>query len=320
MVSDNPSCDSALPPGSVFSGCQTPVLLLIQRRPEQTARVLSAIRQARPAQLLVAADGPEEDGGCAQTRRLVLEGIDWPCEVETRFSKTKLGCKRAVSSALDWAFGRHEELIILEDDCVPNPSFFLFCDEMLGRYRHSSQVMQICGSNLLGLQQGQQSYYFSRFGPIWGWASWRRAWQVYEVDLKMWPEVLQSGKLRQLCPEPFEAGWRREVLDEVHQGRVDTWDYQWAFAKLARGGLNIIPACNLISNVGFGPQATHTRNADDPRAGLPTQELQPPWGHPDDVSAWREADQQYLSQVVGLPKTPWSYAGLRRWVRMLLRR
>ncbi len=207
-------------------GCTTPVLFLIHRRPEITARVLAAIREARPTHLLVAADGSEADAHCQETRRLVLAGIDWPCEVVTRFLAVRQGCKRAVASALDWAFGLHEQLIILEDDCLPHPGFFSFCADMLDRYRESPEVMQICGSNLLGMQPSGQSYFFSRFGPIWGWASWRRAWQAYDVELRAWPEVRKQGRLQQLCPEPFEAGWRQEVLDEVHGGHLDTWDYQ----------------------------------------------------------------------------------------------
>jgi len=131
--------------------CQTPVLFLIHRRPRHASRVLEGIRQARPARLLVAGDGPENDAACQETRRIVLEGIDWPCDVVTRFSETRLGCRRAVASALDWAFGHHEALIVLEDDCVPAPGFFGFCQSMLERYHDSEEIMQICGSNLTAM-------------------------------------------------------------------------------------------------------------------------------------------------------------------------
>ena len=148
----------------------------------------------------------------------MMKSIDWPCQVETRFLEEQQGCRNAVSSALDWAFGLHDQLIILEDDCVPHPSFFAFCAAMLERFQEEPEVMQICGSNLTGMRPVGQSYYFSRFGPIWGWASWRRAWHAYDVEMKAWSSLRNSPQLRQLCPEPFEADWRREVLDAVHRG------------------------------------------------------------------------------------------------------
>ena len=300
--------------------CQTPVLFLIHRRPRHASRVLEGIRQARPARLLVAGDGPDNDAACQETRRIVLEGIDWPCDVVTRFSEARLGCRRAVASALDWAFAHHEALVVLEDDCVPAPGFFGFCQAMLERYHDSEEIMQICGSNLIGSCQRGASYFFSRFGPIWGWASWRRAWERYDVELKAWSEIRNSGRLKILCPEPFEAAWRKEVLDEVHRGDLDTWDYQWAFAKLACGGLNIVPSTNLVSNIGFGHDATHTSDPNDPRADLPTADLSLPLSHPEQIQACEEADRRYLSEVVGLPKTLWSAAGLRRSLRMLVKR
>ncbi|MEQ1749202.1 MAG: hypothetical protein ABL974_07245 [Prosthecobacter sp.] len=191
---------------------------------------------------------------------------------------------------------------------------------MLGRYQNAEEVMQISGSNLTGMQHGEQSYFFSRFGPIWGWASWRRAWRVYDVEMKSWPLMRDSKRLSELCPNPFEASWRRKVLNDVYDGKMDTWDYQWAYAKLACGGLNIVPARNLISNIGFGQDATHTLNAADPRAGLSTCDLPMPLMHPTEISAWKEADAEYLSKVVGLPKNQWSSAGLRHKIKTLLRR
>ena len=306
----------------MFAGnsCQTPVLFLIHRRLGPAARVVEALQQARPRVLLIAADGPQDDPACREVRQQVLRGIDWNCELKTRFLNERAGCRAAVSSAIDWAFGMHERLIIMEDDCVPHASFFAFCEAMLERFNDVHEVMQICGSNLMGLCPAGRSYYFSRFGPIWGWASWRRAWQAYDVEMKAWDVLKNSAQLRQLCPEPFEAGWRREVLDAVRSGEVDTWDYQWAFAKMRCGGLNVVPAVNLVSNIGFGPDATHTLNRDDPRAEMSTHELRSPWCHPEKVEAWLDGDRAYLDRVVGLPRSLWSRKGLRRCLRTLFRR
>lgn len=281
---------------------------------------MAALKLARPAVLLVAADGPQDDPRCDQVRKEVMRSIDWPCQVVTRFLDERQGCRRAVSSALDWAFGQHEQLIILEDDCLPHPGFFPFCEAMLDRFKEVPEVMQVCGSNLTGMRPAGQSYYFSRFGPIWGWASWRRAWQAYDVEMASWDEMKNSGHLRELCPEPFEAGWRREVLDAVSRCKVDTWDYQWAYAKLRCGGLSIVPAVNLVSNIGFGPEATHTLNAADPRAALATQDLPLPYQHAESITAWQAADQAYLRQVVGLPAKVCSIPGFRRIIRSLFKR
>lgn len=287
---------------------RTPVLFLIFRRPELSLQVLAAIRAARPAVLLIAADGPrpghaEEARLCAETRAAVLAGIDWPCQVQTRFREHNLGCKRAVAEALDWAFAQHERLIIVEDDCLPDPSFFPWCEAALERYQNDERVMQVCGSNLTGAQpEGGASGFASRFGPIWGWATWRRAWRHYDVELGSWPEWRRSDRLKHLFPEPFEASWRCQIFDAVHAGEIDTWDYQWAYAKAIRNGVSLIPERNLVQNLGFRADATHTR---DPRMATrlsrPTQPLTGPWRWPEEVRPWRAADSLYLRQIVGLP-------------------
>ncbi|MDZ4287151.1 MAG: hypothetical protein U0984_04290 [Prosthecobacter sp.] len=299
------------------------VLLLIYRRPALTEQVLRRLREVRPAVLLVAADAPATEAEqivCQRTRELVAEGVDWPCVLATRYAPEHLGCKRAVSSALDWAFSQHERVIVVEDDCVPDPTFFRFCEEMLERYADDHRVMQVCGSNLTGRQPGGDSYFFSRFGPVWGWATWRRAWACYDVHMTSWPEHRDSRRLQGQCPEPFEADWRREIFDAVHEGRIDTWDYQWAYAKMILGGLNIVPARHLVANIGFGADATHTRAADDPRGKLATLEMPLPLTHPAEVAAWVEADREYLQKVAGLPASHWSVNGGRHWLKSWVRR
>lgn len=298
----------------------TPVLFLIHRRPEVTARVLAAIREARPVQLLIAADGPEDDPRCQECRSLVRDAVDWPCEVETRLLARNEGCKRAVAGALDWAFSRHERVIVLEDDCLPHPSFFPFCDEMLERYAEAAEVMQICGSNVTGHEPASEaSYFFSRFGPIWGWASWRRAWAHYDVAMGDWPAMRASSDLRGQCPTSMEWLWRKQVFDAVHRGEIDTWDYQWAYAKMKTGSLSIVPRQNLVSNLGFGPGATHTHDAGDPRARLPALAMAFPLASPLDTAPDKEADARYRQKVVGLPPRALSMRGLQWLARYFLR-
>lgn len=276
-------------------GCPTPVLFLIHRRPQLTARSFAAIRQARPEHLLVAADGPEDDALCQETRRLVKEGIDWPCNVQTRFSATRLGCRNAVSQALDWAFAEHERVIVLEDDCLPEPSFFCFCTELLAHYQDGERVMQICGSNLSGhAAQDGCSYYSSRFATIWGWASWRRAWKQHDATLKKWGEQRSDTYWKSGCTFSGEADWRKKMYDGVYAGKIDAWSIAWEFARQNSNGVSLISSVNLISNIGWGQEATHTHNLHDSRACMQTRPISFPLRHPRNLSTDNEADRRYF--------------------------
>ena len=292
------SCDMDNP----YDSCPTPVLFLIQRRPDLTARVLAAIRSARPAHLMLAADGPEEDDRCQETRRLVLDGIDWPCQVHTRFSPTRLGCREAISQALDWGFALHERLIVVEDDCLPELSFFRFCTELLDRYQDDEKVMQICGSNLSGhAAQDGSSYYASRFDTIWGWASWRRAWQKHDSTLASWPAVRSSAAWRQSCRFKGEQAWRRQLYDSAHSGGLDAWSVAWMYAKEKHGGLALIASNNLVSNLGWGEGATHTHDQNDPRACMKTVPVEFPLRHAKNLVPDDRADLNYFIRFCRAP-------------------
>ncbi|SFN28568.1 hypothetical protein SAMN05428949_2251 [Chitinophaga sp. YR627] len=234
----------------------TPVLLLIFNRPGQTMRILETIRMQRPAQLFVAADGPRpykagEDSLCKETRDTVLNYIDWPCEVKTLFRDHNLGCARAVSSAIDWFFSEVEEGIILEDDCLPDPTFYTLCTQLLERYRDNDRIMHIGGSNYqAGLSRGDGSYYFSRYAHIWGWATWRRAWRYYDFSLK---------RYRHYSTKDLPPQFVRD-LDTFFEEKVTTWDTQWFLSVLFNKGIAITPNTNLVRNIGYGKDATHTRN------------------------------------------------------------
>ncbi len=302
MVLDNLPRDLAPSADSTPPGCQTPVLLLIQRRPELTARVLSAIREVRPAHLLVAADGPEEDARCQETRRLVLEGIDWPCSVLTRFSRERLGCRKAISQALDWGFAVHERLIVIEDDCLPEPSFFRFCTDLLDRYQDDDKVMQICGSNLSGhAAQDGSSYYASRFSTIWGWASWRRAWKNHDATMAGWPASRADPRWKASCKFRGEVAWRKKLYDSAHSGGIDAWSIAWEFAKQSRGGVGLIPSVNLVSNLGWGQDSTHTHDPHDPRAFMKTDPVCFPLQHPGTLMPGDRADSAYFNRYCRPP-------------------
>ena len=241
-----------------------PVVLILFNRPEPTVKVFAAIREARPLNLIVIADGPRtnkkgEEEACAAARA-ITEKVDWQCRVVKHYAKKNLGCRDRVASGLDLVFSEFDRAIILEDDCVPEPSFFRFCDELLERYNNDERVMAISGDNFLfGNQRIEHSYYFSRYPHVWGWATWRRAWQNYDVRMANWPLMRKQGWLNQIFQDRTAINFWQDAFQSVYEGRVDTWDYQWTYACWQQSGLTALPCTNLISNIGFGADATHTR-------------------------------------------------------------
>jgi hypothetical protein len=240
---------------------ETPVLFIIFNRPATTAAVFREIRNARPSKLFIAADGPrgnrpEEFELCARTRKIVSQ-IDWECEVHTLFREKNLGCKKAVSSAIEWFFQHVEEGIILEDDCLPDGSFFWFCDRLLKYYRDDRRVMMIAGTNYLfnKINTGE-SYFFSRYFPVWGWATWRRAWKLYDIAMEDWPKYKELGFLRWLYPEKSISEYLSSGFQNTYEGKIDTWDFQWCYTCIFNNGLCATSVNNLIGNLGIS--GTHT--------------------------------------------------------------
>ncbi|MCA1632211.1 MAG: glycosyltransferase family 2 protein [Acidobacteria bacterium] len=271
---------------------RTPVAFIIFNRPEVTARVFAEIARARPEKLLVVADGardgrPGEREACEQTRA-VVERVDWDCEVLENFSDVNLGCRRRVASGITWVFEQVEEAIILEDDCVPHPSFFPFCEEILERFREDERVMMVSGDNFqFGHRRTPYSYYFSRMAHIWGWASWRRAWRHYDVGMKLWDDLRDTPWLLDLFGDAEVAALWRTIFDKTRAG-FNTWDYQWAFACWTQHALAVLPERNLISNIGFGAMATHTK-AVSREANIPVEAMEFPLRHPPYMVHNREA-------------------------------
>jgi hypothetical protein len=268
---------------------KTSILFIIFNRPDVTARVFNEIKKIRPSKLYVVADGPRtnkdlEDRKCEDTRR-IIDLIDWDCEVFKNYSDTNLGCKKRVSSGINWFFENVEEGIILEDDCLPNESFFKFCEEMLVKYRNEERIGMISGNNFqFGKVKKEYSYYFSRYSHIWGWATWRRAWNKYNVNIDSWPEIKKEGKLKKTFSNIQDVYYWSSIFDDVYNNKIDTWDYQWTFTCLINNYLSVMPSVNLITNIGFSQSdSTHTRriskfsnmksvNLDFPLAEPPTIE------------------------------------------------
>lgn len=254
----------------------SPVLFLLFNRPEQTRKVFEEIRQGRPLRLYVAADGPRthvpSDAARCKEARTILAAVDWPCDVRTLFRDENLGCKRAVSSALDWFFENEEEGIILEDDCVPARDFFPFCQHLLARYRDESRIKAISGTSVLSNAfPAEESYVFSRYFSVWGWATWRRVWQEYDIAMTDWPQLKRTAWLSSLFPQPYMRRHMKRMFDLVHEERIDTWDVQFVYSCLRRDGLAVVPAVNLISNIGV--EGTHTAPGDVKRNFLPVGSL-----------------------------------------------
>lgn len=281
--------------------CSTPVIFLIFRRPDLTACVFELIRQAKPTKLLVVADGPRnaEEVVLCQQARAVTENIDWDCEVLRNYSEINLGCRERVSSGITWAFERVEEAIILEDDCLPHPSFFHYCETLLKFYRHDERIMVVSGNNFQdGQQRTSYSYYFSKYNHCWGWATWRRAWKHWEFNPSKWVEFRDEGLMRSVCDDPYEEKYWTNIFSNLFlEGKPDTWDYPWTFACWSQGGLTALPSINLVSNIGFGNRATHTAG-ESKFSKMPVEEIATIL-HPPFVVQHKEADQYTFDYVFG---------------------
>jgi len=257
---------------------KTPVVFLIFRRPDLTARVFETIRQAKPKKLLVIADGARPDKlgeaeKCAETRA-IIDRVDWDCEVLKNYSDVNLGCKKRVSSGLDWVFSEVEEAIILEDDCLPHPSFFSYCENLLDYYRDDERIMAISGDNFQdGNQRTPYSYYFSKYNHCWGWATWRRAWKHWHFNPEKWIEFRDTGLIKFICDDSYEEKYWTQVFNTLFlEGKPNTWDYSWTFACWSQSGLTALPNVNLVSNIGFGSGGTHTFG-DSPLANMAVEDI-----------------------------------------------
>jgi FkbM family methyltransferase len=246
-----------------------PVIFLIFNRPEHTRRVFEKIREVQPRHLFVVADGPRpghaaDEDRCAAVRA-VIDDVDWPCDVHREFAETNLGCGRRVSSGITAAFEQFESAIILEDDCVPDSSFFEYCSTLLERYRDNPRVMCISGDNFQdGVIRGDGDYYFSKYAHCWGWATWKRAWQSYDINIPDWPRWRDSDVFEEICPQAEERRYWSSIFDRCYRDDIDTWDYQWILCCWMHQGLTALPNTNLVENIGIGPEATHTKVTEAP--------------------------------------------------------
>jgi hypothetical protein len=245
---------------------ETAVLFLVFNRPDTTKQVFEAIKLAKPPRLYVAADGPragkEGEAQRVEQVRKIATAVDWPCEVKTLFRNQNLGCQKAVCEGIDWFFENEEQGIILEDDCLPHLDFFAFCETLLNRYANEEQVWVVTGDNFQdGQVRGEGSYYFSRYIHVWGWATWRRAWTKRDMGLNFWPEWKRGTEWALWLPNHIERKFWAQIFDKMYRNEIDTWDFPWTASVWFNRGLTATPNVNLVSNIGFGIDATHTTTA-----------------------------------------------------------
>lgn len=277
----------------------TPVALFIFNRPHKTAEVVDQITAVEPSTLLIVADGPRENhpedpSRCEHARSVVEEAVEWDCDLRWNVADENLGLKRRFVTGLEWIFEQEQEAIILEDDCVPSESFFRFCSEMLDEYRHDERIMDIAGSNHLGeWKSDRQDYHFSLYGGIWGWATWRRAWEWYDPEMELWEDSEVRQRVRDVIAVDDQADYIEYIFDKVYEGEIETWDYQWGFARYINSALSIVPSRNLVSNIGFDDDATNTDAEDSDLSAIPRNDLDFPIDRQKYVAVDREYDRRF---------------------------
>ncbi len=273
----------------------TPVAFIVFNRPETTEKVFSAIAQVKPPCLFIIADGPRDahpsDKEKCATVRNIVERIDWQCQVYHNYADANMGTRRRVSSGLNWVFEQVEEAIILEDDCLPDPTFFRFCEELLKRYRDDERIASISGTNFLfGRLSLPESYYFSIYSNIWGWATWKKAWKYYDEAMISWPTVRDQDILKYILPDEDALHYWHNKFQQTYERKVDTWDYCWILSYWLQHCLSISPSVNMVSNIGFNNAGTHTFGRQSKRANMQLNQAKFPLIHPEFMLPNRKAD------------------------------
>lgn len=282
---------------------KTPVAFIIFNRPKCTKKVIARIRDVRPEKLYIIADAPRshkpgEAEKCAETRRIVEEMIDWPCEVHKNYAEENMGCGQRIPSGLNWVFEQEERAIIMEDDILADPSFFDFCTEMLDRYENNEDIMQVGGYNRFNHDPGNSSYFYSRYCDIWGWATWRSEWDKFKaIDQAEWERIKKEGLLVQHSTSAKEAEMRTFVLDDIFSGKLSAWGMRWELTKVMNKGRGVVPSKNLVKNIGFGLDASHTVNPFNRNQLMRTHHLASPYHAPENSESNPAYEAQYLKAM-----------------------
>lgn len=287
-------------------------------------QVIEQIRKYAPEIIYLIADGgrnKEEHEQCLAIRHMVEKAINWPCEIKKVYSDKNLGCRIGIPRGLNIAFQNEERLIILEDDCVPAETFFTFCEEMLERYKDNTNIMTVSGTNFLTGKKyfGDSDYTFSGYVQIWGWATWKRAWIQYDSEMKLWHEK-RNNVLQHMNFNRYQSRYWEQIFEQVYNKTCscDPWDYQWFFMSLLNQALDIIPKNNLITNIGFGEEATHTQDTKSKVAYAPREEIIFPLKHPSLIKRNTKFDKAH-GKIVFYPNSNVLLRTLRKLKRIIKR-
>jgi hypothetical protein len=274
-----------------------PILFIVFRRLDTTRRVFEEIRKQRPKTLFVVADGPridrpEEAAQCAAVREYIIKNVDWPCNLQTLFRDENWGVRRSPPDAISWFFSRNKYGIILEDDCVPNESFFRFMKEMLERYADNERVMSVGGHISRLRPTNGASYFFSQLPNIWGWGTWCRAWAAYDIHVATYPDFKKNKNINQIFDSDYCRTQWLSYLDQAYKKDFNSWDVQWAYALLERRGLAIAPVKNLVLNIGFDNRSSHIFSNEAASAEPLQEDLSFPLSHPPEISFNKKEDER----------------------------
>jgi len=263
---------------------------------------VAALREFQPKELFFAVDGPRnsEEEHIVQQVRNVEKEIDWDCEIHKRFSSVNKGCKQGVFDAIDWFFEKVPQGVILEDDCIPSLSFLNFCTTLLDFYADDNRVYSICGTNH-GIRSNEESYYFSSLFHAWGWATWKRAWQGFDVNIDRWSQFNNSFNLESLVCSELEADRQRRNFEMVFKKEIDTWDYSWNFHVLTNHGLNVITNYNGVINIGHDQEGTHTIQEEGTTLYKHFDKFPESVTHPSFVIPNRRMERRYGQKKYGFP-------------------
>lgn len=286
----------------------TSVLLIAFNRPESAQMVFDQIKKVRPPHFYLAVDGPRpsksgEEEKCLECQSIANQ-VDWECEVHTLFRKENVGCGFGPAGAISWAFETTEELIVLEDDCLPSVSFFYFCDELIKKYKNDKRIWIISGLSIHSGADilGKYDYTFSRFAHTWGWATWKDRWNEFDMYMRDVPQFLAEGgsyNVYQQRRMSVNTDKRlRQVYDSIDEEVKHSWDTQWGYTRLKSGGVSIVPKLNMITNIG-AVNGTHNSSGST-SSNLPSYELKNPLNHPQFVICNTAYDNYHYNAYINL--------------------
>lgn len=277
---------------------ETAVVFCVFNRIDTTKKVFEKIREAKPPRLYIVSDAARdhvagEKETVANVRNYIEQHIDWECQVFKNYAPANMGCGRRISSGISWVFETEEQAIILEDDCVPTQSFFRYCQEMLNYYKSDERIMMISGNNPFAkCYKSEEDYLFSKVPFIWGWATWRRAWKLYDYNLATLPDNRKNKLFKDIFPQKAYWVYMAE-FESLYKHEFDTWDYQLMYAGILHDKLNIVPVESHVFNIGFYEESTHTSKS--PKWLIQdVQEAHFPIKHRKEIRWDEQFDKQYF--------------------------